>query len=263
MKHDSHPANLDLLVDGEGSPADLAMIEAHLTSCAVCRAAIAEKRMLSGAVRSHASRYKAPRASIERWQAIPMTSGPVREEAGEIVQLRAPSGRRRAPPRWLGLAASFGFVAILSAGFMHLADDQARSDTVLADQAVSSHIRSLLPNHLYDVESTDRHTVKPWFAGRITFSPPVKDLADQGFPLVGGRVDYLGRQQVAALVYRDRQHVINLFVWPSPALPGAVLVGPEEQGYNTLHWSRDDMAFWAVSDVNLADLQSFAEHFRD
>jgi anti-sigma factor RsiW len=263
MKPESHPANLDLLIDGEGSPADLAMIEAHLTSCAVCRAAIAEKRMLSGIVRNHASHFKAPRASLERWQAIASISGAAREETGEIVQLRAPSGRKGAPPRWLGLAASLGFVAILSAGLMHLVDEQARNETVLADQTISSHIRSLLPNHLYDVESSDRHTVKPWFAGRINFSPPVKDLADQGFPLVGGRVDYLGRQQVAALVYRDRQHVINLFVWPSPATPGAVAVGPVEQGYNTLHWSKDDMAFWAVSDVNLADLQSFAEHFRD
>jgi anti-sigma factor RsiW len=113
------------------------------------------------------------------------------------------------------------------------------------------------------VQSTDQHTVKPWFAGKLSFSPPVKDLAEQGFPLLGGRLDYLGRQQAAALVYRHGQHIINLFVWPVPDEAGAVAAGPAEQGYNTLHWSQDGMSFWAVSDVNQADLHSFADHFRD
>ena len=101
------------------------------------------------------------------------------------------------------------------------------------------------------------------FRSKLSFSPPVKDLAEQGFPLLGGRLDYLGRRQVAALVYRHSQHVINLFVWPDSAAPEPVAAGPAEQGYNTLHWRQDGMNFWAVSDVNQTDLQAFAAHFRD
>jgi anti-sigma factor RsiW len=161
------------------------------------------------------------------------------------------------------MAASIALVAVFSAGSMHLYDHETAGTQLLADEIVSGHIRSLAATHLYDVQSTDQHTVKPWFAGKLSFSPPVKDLAEQGFPLLGGRLDYLGRRQVAALIYRHSQHIINLFVWPAPDQPSPVAAGPAEQGYNTLHWSQDGMDFWAVSDVNQADLQSFADHFRD
>lgn len=256
MKPDLHPDHLDRLIDGEGTPDELAALEAHLAGCAACRAEVAAKRNLSTAIKQQATRHKAPAALLEKWRAIPSQPLPA-----EIVTLRpAP---RRVPPRWLGLAASIALAAVFSAGGMHLIDRQTAETDRLADEIVSSHIRSLAASHLYDVQSTDQHTVKPWFAGRLSFSPPVKELADQGFPLLGGRLDYLGRQQVAALIYRHGGHIINLFIWPASDRPSGVAAGPAEQGYNTMRWTEDGMDFWAVSDVNPADLHSFADHFRD
>jgi anti-sigma factor RsiW len=261
MKLEAHPANLDLLVDGETTPAELAAIEAHLAFCAACRADVAAKRKLGAAIRQHAERHQASAALKERWRNIATTTAP---DSSEILPFRQPVRRRLAgSPRWLGMAASIAFAAVFSAGTMHLFDRQTAETQVLADEIVSSHVRSLVASHLYDVESTDQHTVKPWFAGKLSFSPPVRDLATQGFPLLGGRLDYLGRQQVAALIYRHDKHIINLFIWPASDQPSLVISGPTEQGYNTLHWSRDGMNFWAVSDENRADLQSFADHIRD
>jgi anti-sigma factor RsiW len=261
MKPEAHPANLDLLVDGEGMPAELAAIEAHLAGCGTCRAHVAGKRKLGAAIRQHAERYQAPAALKERWRNIATTTAP---DSSEIRPFRHPVRQRLAqPPRWLGMAASIAFAAVFSAGAMHLLDRQTAETQVLADEIVSSHVRSLVAGHLYDVESTDQHTVKPWFAGKLSFSPPVRDLATQGYPLLGGRLDYLGQQEVAALIYRHDKHIINLFVWPASDQPNLVVSGPTEQGYNTLHWRRDGMNFWAVSDVNQADLQSFADHIRD
>ncbi|MGB8839804.1 MAG: anti-sigma factor [Aliidongia sp.] len=261
MKTEAHPTNLDALVDGEGTPAVLAAIEAHLAGCAACRTALAAKRNLSTAVRSHATRHAAPAAARERWKQIPATAAAVPESAA-LIPFR-PARRTMAVPRWLGIAASFMLVAVFSAGGMHLVDRQTVKTDRLADDIVASHIRSLVASHLYDVQSTDQHTVKPWFAGKLSFSPPVKDLTEQGFPLLGGRLDYVDSQQVAALIYRHSQHIINLFVWPTADQAAPVLTGPTEQGYHTLHWSRNGMDFWAVSDVNHADLQSFADHFQD
>jgi anti-sigma factor RsiW len=167
------------------------------------------------------------------------------------------------PPRWLGLAASIALAMLVSAGGMHLIDQQADETARLADEIVQSHVRSLEASHLYDVQSTDQHTVKPWFAGRLSFSPPVKELAEQGFPLLGGRLDYLGRRQVAALIYRHGGHIINLFIWPASDPVSGVTQGPAEQGYNTLRWSQDGMNFWVVSDIGTGDLHAFADHFRD
>jgi anti-sigma factor RsiW len=262
MTPEEHPSNLDALIDGEGTPAALAAIEAHLAGCAACRATLATKRALSAAVRERATRHAAPAALREKWRQIPAATARSTQTTAALVPLGPPS-RRPAPPRWLGIAASLALVAVGSAGGMHLFDRETATTRRLADDIVSSHIRSLTAAHLYDVESTDQHTVKPWFAGKLDFSPPVKDLADQGFSLLGGRLDYLGRQEAAVLIYRHGKHIINLFIWPAPDQPSPATAGPTEQGYNTLHWSKDGMNFWAVSDVNQADLQSFVDHFRD
>ena len=129
------------------------------------------------------------------------------------------------------------------------------------DEVVSSHVRSLQVNHLADVASSDQHTVKPWFSGKLNFSPPVVDLASQGFVLVGGRLDYRDGRPVAALVFRLNLHPINLYIWPSTGNEEAPRIG-EQEGYHVLHWNMDGMEYWAVSDVADSDLKNFSELLR-
>jgi anti-sigma factor RsiW len=137
------------------------------------------------------------------------------------------------------------------------------SDPGLTEQIVTGHIRALQPGHLEDVQSSDQHTVKPWFDGRIDFAPPVKDLAAQRFPLIGGRLDYLAGRPVAALVYQRDKHIINLFVWAvaeSSTVPSPETT--ERHGYNLVHWTQNGMNFWAVSDLEANQLRDFMDDWR-
>jgi anti-sigma factor RsiW len=154
---------------------------------------------------------------------------------------------------WERLFAWAGAAAVVAAAWIAVVRLPANAEQAMATEVVSSHVRSMMASHLTDVTSTDQHTVKPWFDGKVDFAPPVTDLAAQGFPLLGGRLDYLGGHPVAALVYGRRKHVINLFVWPQSGdrPPREVTL----RGYHTVHGVKNGMEYWAVSDVNPQDLE--------
>ena len=154
-------------------------------------------------------------------------------------------------------ALAIAFVTFL--GVLTLFRPANNSEDLIAKEMVSAHIRSMMVGdpHLVDVPSTDQHTVKPWFEGKLDFSPSVVDLGQQGFTLIGGRLDYAGGRAVAAIVYKRRQHVINLFVYPETAQTNGETL--TKQGFNIVRWNKAGMTFWAVSDLNAGELQQFSE----
>jgi anti-sigma factor RsiW len=160
---------------------------------------------------------------------------------------------------WAVAASLLLSVTLSSAVSTYIATPSA---TALVEQdVVASHVRSLQMDHIADVASSDQHTVKPWFHGKLDYAPPVDDFAAEGFPLIGGRLDYIGRRSVAALVYRHGQHPINVFILPSRDADGAA-VASVDNGYNIVHWTKDGMAFWAISDLNAAELGEFEKLLR-
>jgi anti-sigma factor RsiW len=158
----------------------------------------------------------------------------------------------------MALAASLALVAV---GSWQLASRRAAGED-FTEQVLTSHVRSLMPGHLTDVVSTDQHTVKPWFNGKLDFSPAVYDFAGRGFPLVGGRLDYLGGRPVAALVYGRRQHQINVFLWPTTRQATVSAGVTTRQGYHLLHWTTPEYTYWVVSDLGTAELGQFAQLVR-
>ena len=154
--------------------------------------------------------------------------------------------------------ATFAAGAALAASILLLAP--ADADRAVATELFSGHVRALQPGHLLDVPSSDRHTVKPWFEGRVDFAPAVPDLAADGFPLVGGRLDVIGGRTVAVLVYRHDRHPINVFVWPGP--PQAAEATTRRDGFTLRHWSQHGLTFHAVSDLDPADFAIFTRQFQ-
>jgi anti-sigma factor RsiW len=229
--------------DGELDAINTESFEAHLKTCPGCAAALAELQGLRVRLADPALRTPAPKALRDRLErAIAAETAP-RRRPSAILPWSLSGG-------FAALAATFAIVAMLP------------SQMQLADELVADHVRSTLALHLVDVETSDRHTVKPWFNGRIDFAPPVVDLAAQGFPLVGGRVDYLDGQVVAALVYHRNKHVINLFIRPAPrGLMRPPPTGPHN-GYNLLRWTQGGLEFWAVSDVEAGDLRALRDAFK-
>src|SRR5262249_48220079 len=183
---------------------------------------------------------------------------PARRAARLAVRAR----RRVSVQRLSTWAAAAVLVVSIGSGLLLVRVAMMRADAA-TEEAVNGHVRSLMANHLFDVQSTDQHTVKPWFLGKLDFAPPVVDLATVGFPLVGGRLDYLDGRPAAALVYQRRQHTINLFVAPDGTTPARASVEERSiRGFHIRHWTRGGMAFWAVSDLNDPELSQFVRAFQ-
>lgn len=234
------------LIDGELDAAHAAEVEAHLATCADCAADYGAALQLRGALRAEAVYARAPDRLLARLDAaVSAATAP--------VSLRKPAARPRERAFW---AVGGAGAALLACAALVLGLVPVMQTADLEHELVASHVRSQLAGHLIDVATSNQHVVKPWFGGKTDFSPPVVDLADRGFPIVGGRLDYLDGRTVAAVVYRRGRHVINLFIWPDahPLGPGEAKPG---DGYTLLHWTHGGMTFWAVSDVAEPDLETF------
>jgi anti-sigma factor RsiW len=216
-------------------------IDEHLAACAGCAEQEKNLRALRTAVSSPSLYYRAPEALRNRLQ-----------------RTSAPAARPRASMRWLAMAA--GILLMLGAAAaagVFLSRGRTSADDRVAEWIAASHIRSLQVEHLTDVASADGHKVKPWFRGKLDFSPQVSDLSAEGYKLSGGRLDYLADRPVAALVYQRRLHAINLFTWPAANDVEKPVRGLDRQGFHIRHWQRSGMTYWAISDLNEQELDEF------
>ena len=229
-------------LDGELDAARAADFERHLISCAACVAALEAHESLRSSL-VHARLYERAPVALRK---------KVQEQLGGSARSSVVPTRNPAPWRWLAVAAAFLLAVFLGWRLFPLLRGE-QSETTLASAIVDAHLRSLQPGHLEDVQSTDQHTVKPWFDGRLDFAPPVHDFVNEGFPLQGGRLDVVHGRTVAVLVYARRKHLINVFIWPttesdSEPLPGSQL------GYHWIDWRKAGMEMCAISDVSPDDL---------
>ena len=223
-------------------------MDRHFRDCPACSGAYERVQGMRSAIAAGAPYFRTPSGLEQRLRS-------------RLRQAAEPDAvRPRAPLRWqwIGIAA-----AVLIGAFTVIAIIRRPAATeLLARDVVASHVRSLMAAHLTDVPSTDQHTVKPWFNGKLDFSPTVGNFAEQGFPLIGGRLDYVNNRPVAALVYRRHQHVINLLVWPASGQSDSSVAETELQGYHLLYWTKAGMTYWAISDLNTAELRQLVDLVR-
>ena len=240
---------LHALIDGELDAGHAREVEQHVAGCPRCTAALADYRAMSAAVAGANLRYTAPASLRERIEAaLPQP------KSAEIVPL--PS--RRSVLRGFAMGSAVSALAATGLVAIVLRNDDAQR---IESEVVSAHLRSLQAGHLIDVVSTDQHTVKPWFNGKLDVSPPVIDLTAQGFTLIGGRLDYLDARAIGAVVYKRRQHVINLFVAQTASTERKAPKMETMQGFSVLRWSEQGMNFWAVSDIGADELTEFGAKF--
>jgi anti-sigma factor RsiW len=229
------------LIDGELDAANTALVEAHVTRCEGCREELERLQAVRNLLATDGAPRTAPRSLRESIAAMP-----------ELSPLPA---RTRRLPGWLAPGAA----GALAASLALLVLMPGQTEMAIDQQLVSSHVRSLQPGHLTDVQTSNQHIVKPWFNGKIDFAPPVPELASQGFPLAGGRLDSIDGKTVAAVVYHRRLHTVNLFVWPAkPAAERSSL----EHGFALSEWSNGGLRFAAVSDIAPKELDQFEGAFR-
>jgi anti-sigma factor RsiW len=235
---------LNAYVDGELDSAGSLGVEKHVQGCASCLTDAENLHALASAIENGGLRFTAPQRLKTNVQAALREANP------------APT-RSIFNWRWGSAVAAAVLIVVVSMQWLK------PSQETLMNEIVSSHVRSMMANHITDVASSDRHTVKPWFSGKLDYSPPVKDLTDQGFRLLGGRLDYVDSRPVAALVYQRSQHLINLFVWPSNNTVTKQEDQLTRQVYNLIHWTQSGMSYWLVSELNLAELGECARLLKE
>jgi len=248
MQCDEVRPRLDAYIDGELAEAERVQLRDHLLDCPDCGPEATARERLRDGIRQVAPIYRAP--------------GALRSQIRFALRQEAAASAREARPApgWLAYAASIFLAVALGSGGTLLITGERQED-VVGNELIDSHLRSLLAEHLTDVASSDKHTVKPWFAGRTELSPPGVDLAAQGFPLVGGRLDLIEGKPVPALVYRAGKHVINVFVLPARAGEYAETV--TRRGYTLRHWNEGDLGYWAVADAAPDEFAKFEHAFRE
>jgi anti-sigma factor RsiW len=241
MNHDEIRELLHAYADDELDLVNVREIEQHLRSCDECRRIEQQIRALRGALNNDAPAYRAPARLRKNIRAV------LRREAKPTEKTFSP---------WFVFTTGAAFALILFA-FVFFQTNRASPGNAIVDRVVDNHVRSLLATHLVDVASSNQHTVKPWFDGKIDFAPDVHDFATSGFPLVGGRLDYLDGKTVVALVYQRNKHPINVFIMPATGSSDRSPVLSTHRGYNLFHWTRGGMEYWAISDLNEAELRQF------
>jgi len=235
-------------VDGELDLTRSLEVGQHIQECQVCASAYHNQAALRSAFKDSSLHYSVPVELEKR-----IRSSLRREAKSEV-------GRRSFGWRWLPVGVALACVLLMALVIWQAVPGLRPSgDDLLAQEMVSNHVRSLqLESHRTDVISSDQHTVKPWFDGKLDFAPPVKDFSSQGFPLIGGRLEYLNKRAIAALIYQRQKHYINLYIWPAEQSNATSEVATKRQGYNLLHWTNSGMTYWAISDLNGVELHEFA-----
>jgi mycothiol system anti-sigma-R factor len=239
---------LPAYLDGELDAVRAAEFERHLETCHECTATLGAAESL--------------RSSLQRAQLYETAPPELRKKIRAELKVSSARASGSTVPAWRWLAAAAAILLVTGVAWFAVPHFRSMGpESVTSAEVIDAHIRSLQAGHLTDVASTDQHTVKPWFDGKLDFIPPVHDFTDEGFPLIGGRLDVLGERNVAALVYGRRKHFINIFVWPTKDSDTPIHPPGSRQGYQWVHWRHQGMEFCAVSDVSAQDLHELAQLF--
>jgi len=258
MNCDDSRVYLPAYLDDELGVAESLLVQKHLSHCKNCRRAQDQRQALRTALRNP-DLVAHPSADFSKH-----LQATVRQAAKGEARLQRPSWletMRFESFRWIPAAIVLVLTTALG-GLFVMSRMRTSQDQLMASAVLAGHIRSLQANHLVDVPSSDRHTVKPWFQGKLDFSPPVPDLSELGWTLIGGRLDYLEGRPVAALIYKRRMHNINVFLWPNHGSADEVIRQEDSQGYQILHWNGAETTYWVVSDLNGAELLEFGRALR-